>query len=171
MTNRSMKAKGDKARRQRRLFPRNLSASYIPTGKPPNQLVMRELKERSRSLAFDDEYIDYLVKRKQMDAEGQHISEGRRLVAAHIKRIQEVAPAMTCVTICDTLARKTLLFYNESHDRFILYEANRIDKFIQTSMVYMDRKRCLDHWKADTTRWVHFSSVRPPSQASDDVDP
>lgn len=166
MSNRNMKAKGDKARRQRRLFPRHLSASFIPVGKPPNQLVMRELKERSRSLAFDDEYIDYLVKRRFMDQQGQHISEGRRLVSAHIRRIQETVPTMTSVSICDTLVKKTLLFYNESRDRFIIYEANRVEKFVRTSMVYMDRKRCVDAWKSDTTRWVYFSSVHPPSDSS-----
>jgi len=166
MANRTMKAKGDKARRQRRLFPRYLSSSYIPTGKPPNMLVMKELKERSLSLAFDEEYIDYLVTRKIMDAEGQHISEGRRLVSAHIKRIQETAPAMTCVTICDTIVKKTLLFYNEDRTRFIIYEANRLEKFVRTSMAYMDRQRCIDAWKSDNTRWVYFSSVRPPSDTS-----
>jgi len=165
MANRTMQAKGLKMKRMKRLFPRYLSASYIPTGKPPNMLVMRELKERSRSLAFDEEYVDYLVKRKFMDMQGQHISEGRQLVAAHIKRIQETAPAMTCVTICDTIVRKTLLFYNEDRTRFIIYEANRLEKFVRTSMAYMDRQRCIDAWKSDNTRWVYFSSVRPPSNS------
>lgn len=164
MANRTMQAKGLKAKRQKRLFPRHLAADYIPTGKPPNMLVMRELKERSRSLAFDEEYIDYLVKRRYMDAAGQHISEGRRLVSAHITRIQQTAPAMTCVTICDTVVRKTLLFYNEERTRFIIYEANRLEKFVRTSMAYMDRQRCIDAWKSDNTRWVYFSSVRPSSE-------
>ena len=166
MANRNMQGKAAKAKRQRRLFPRNLSASYIPAGKPPNQLVMRELKERSRSLAFDDEYIDYLVKRKGMDQAGQHISEGRRLVSAHIQRIKDTSPSLTCVTICDTLAKRTLLFYNEDRTRFIIYEANRMEKFVRTSMAYMDRQRCIDAWKSDNTRWVYFSSVRPPSDSS-----
>jgi len=159
-----MQAKDLKMKRMKRLFPRYLSASYVPTGKPPNMLVMRELIERSRSLAFDEEYVDYLVKRKFMDMQGQHISEGRQLVAAHIKRIQETAPALTCVTICDTIVRKTLLFYNEERTRFIIYEANRLEKFVRTSMVYMDRQRCIDAWKSDNTRWVYFSSVRPSSE-------
>ncbi len=167
MANRTMQAKGLKAKRQKRLFPRHLAADYIPTGKPPNMLVMRELKERSRSLAFDQEYIDYIVRRRDMDAKGQHISEGRRLVDAHIRRIQETAPSMTCVTICDTVMRKTLLFYNEERTRFIIYEANRLEKYVRTSMAYMDRQRCIDAWKSDNTRWVYFSSVRPPSNETD----
>ena len=166
MANRTMKAKGDKARRQRRLFPRYLSASYIPTGKPPNMIVMKELKERSRSLAFDDEYADYLDTRKEMDRKGQHISEGRRLVAAHMQRIQDTVPSMTCVTICDTVIKKTRLFYDESRAHFIIFEDNRLEKFVRTSMVYMNRQRCIDAWKSDNTRWVYFSSVRPPSDTS-----
>ena len=73
MVNRTMQAKGLKLKRQKRLFPRHLSADYVPTGKPPNQLVIREMKERAAGLAFDDEYIDYLVKRREMDRQGQHI--------------------------------------------------------------------------------------------------
>lgn len=164
MANRTMQTKGLKAKRQKRLFPRHLAADYVPTGKPPNMLVMRELKERSRSLAFDEEYIDYLVKRKFMDMQGQHISEGRRLVSAHIQRIKDTSPSLTCVTICDTVIRKTLLFYNEDRTRFIIYEANRLEKYVRTSMAYMDRQRCIDAWKSDNTRWVYFSSVRPPSE-------
>jgi len=161
-----MQAKGLKAKRQRRLFPRHLSASYIPTGKPPNMLVMKELKERSRSLAFDDEYADYLAKRKLMDMQGQHISEGRQLVAAHMKRIQDTVPCMTYVTICDTIVKKTKLFYDETRTHFVIFEDNCLWKFVRTSMVYMDRQRCIDAWKSDNIRWVYFSSIRPPSDTS-----
>lgn len=164
MANRTMQAKSLKLKRAKRLFPKYLSASYIPTGKPPNMLVMKELKERSLSLAFDKEYIEYLAVRSAMDSAGQHISEGRRLVSAHIERIRNTAPTMTCVTLCDTLVKKALLFYNEDRTRFLIYEANRLEKFVRTSMAYMNRQRCIDAWKSDTTRWVYFSSVRPPSE-------
>ena len=160
--NRTMKAKPVKATRQRRLFPRYLPADYVPTGKPPNMLVMKELKERTKSLAFDDEYIDYLVVRAQMDAQGQHISIGRQEVAKHIQRIRDIAPALMCVTLSNTVAHKVQMFYNETRDRFILFEDNKLDKYIRTSLVYMDRKRCIAAFKSGKVRWVHFSSVRPP---------
>jgi hypothetical protein len=166
MSNSNMRAKADKARRQKRLFPRHLASDYIPTGKPPNMLVMRELKERTRSLAFDEEYIEYLVTRAILDAKGQHISSGRREVSAHIQRIKDTAPALTCVTLSNSVACKAFLFYNEERNRFILFEENKVKKFIRTSMVYMDRKRCLDSWMNDTTRWVYFSSVHPPTKSS-----
>lgn len=161
MTNRNMQAKSNKAKKQRRLFPRHLSADYIPTGKPPNMLVMKDLKERARSLAFDDEYADYLVRREQL--KGMFPHPGREEVEAHIKRIKEVAPSLQCVTICDSIVCKTKLFYNEKHDRFVLFEDNITAGTVRTSMVYMDRKRCIAAWKTDITRWVYFSSVRPPT--------
>lgn len=163
MANRTMAGKRLKLAKHRRLFPRYLSADYVPAGKPPNMLVMRELKERTKSLAFDDEYIDYLVKRKAMDAAGQHISIGRQEVATHIARIQNTAPALMCVTIDNTVVRKVQMFYNSERNRFILFEDNKFGNFIRTSLVYMDRKRCLAAFKSDTVRWVTFSSVRPPS--------
>jgi hypothetical protein len=167
MANRVMAAKGLKLKRQRRLFPRYLSGDYVPTGKPPNQLVMREMKERARSLAFDDEYAEYLALRKYMDRQGQHLHPGRLEVQAHLDRIQNTMPALMCVTLCDSLIKKVKLFYNEERNRFLILEASAIDKMIQTSMVYMDRGRCLAAWKAGTIRWVHFSSVRPPPSSSE----
>lgn len=166
MANRSMQAKALKLKRQKRLFPRYLGADYIPTGKPPNQMVMQELKERARGLAFDEEYADYLQVRKEMDRQGQHISEGRVLVAAHIQRIQNVAPALMNVVICNTKIQKTKLFYNEERNKFVLYEENALTKEIRTSMVYMDRARCIAHWRSDTVRWVYFSSVRLPTPSA-----
>jgi len=168
MANRTMAAKRLKLSRQRRLFPRSLSSDYIPTGKPPNMLVMRELKERARSLAFSDEYIDYLVTRRQMDAAGQHISVGRREVMAHILRIQETAPALTCVTLDNTVVRKVQMFYNSERTKFVLFEDNKLDLFIRTSLVYMDRLRCIAAFKSDKVRWVTFSSVLPPPDSSSD---
>lgn len=165
MANRTMQAKGLKLRRQRRLFPRHLSADYVPAGKPPNMLVMKELKERTKGLAFDDEYIDYLIKRRQMDEVGQHISIGRQEVSAHIERIRNTAPALMCVTLTNTVASKVLMFYNEKRDRFILFEDNKLNNFIRTSLVYMDRQRCIRAFQSETVRWVSFSSTSPPPDA------
>lgn len=149
-----------KMSRLKRTFPRYLSADYIPTGKPPNVEVIKEYKERSRSLAFDDEYRDYLVHREKM--KGMYPHPGREEVEAHIKRIKETAPSLQCVTICNTVLRKTKLFYNQERSRFLIFEDNVLEKTVRTSMVYMDRQRCIDRWKDDTIRWVYFSSVRPP---------
>jgi hypothetical protein len=166
MGNRSMAAKRIKLARSKRLAPRHLYADYIPVGKPPNQLVMRELKERAKSLAFNDEYIDYLVQRKEMDRQGQHIAIGRQEVMAHIKRIQDTAPALQCVTLRDTVVNKVQMFYPSERNRFILFEDHRLDMFIRTSMVYMDRIRCINAFTSDKVRWVYFSSVSPPSDSS-----
>lgn len=163
MANRALAAKKLKMVRQRRLFPKYLASDYIPTGKPPNMLVMRELKERSRSLAFDDEYIDYLVRRMQMDKQGQHLHPGREEIKAHIRRIQEAAPALMNVVLKSTTVSKTMMFYPSERNRFILYEENFLEHFVRTSMIYMDRKRCIDALKSDRVRWVHFSSVNSPS--------
>lgn len=166
MGNRNMAGKRLKLQRQRRLFPRYLSADYVPTGKPPNQLVMRELKERSRSLAFDDEYAQYLAVRHVMDLQGQHPHPGRAEVLRHIQRIQNVAPSLQNVVLHHDAFRKVRLFYNEDRSRFILFQEELRAKFVQTSMVYMDRTRCIAAFKSDTVRWVHFSSVHPPPHES-----
>jgi hypothetical protein len=163
MANRAMEAKRLKMKRHRRLAPVKYHAHYIPTGMPPNQLVMQELKERAKGLAFDDEYAEYLSVRADMDRQGQHISEGRREVAAHIKRIQDVAPAMMNVVLMATKLKRVKMFYNEDRTRFILLEENLLTHSCQTSLAYMDRKRCIAAFRSDRVRWVRFSSTSPPA--------
>jgi hypothetical protein len=128
---------------------------------------MRELKERARSLAFDDEYADYLIKRMMMNAQGQHLHPGREEVKQHIRRIQEIAPALMNVVLMDNVVRKIQMFYPSERNKFVLHEESYLDKFVRTSMVYVDRQRCLAALKSDTVRWVHFSSVHPPPDNSE----
>lgn len=163
MANRTMAAKRLKLRKQKRLFPKYLGASYVPTGKPPNMLVMQELKERSRGLAFDGEYADYLVTRMLMDMQGQHLHPGREEVKQHIRRIQETAPSLMNVTLVDNKICRVQMYFPSERNKFVLYEENRLEHFIRTSMVYMDRERCIAAMKSDRVRWVHFSSVHPPT--------
>jgi hypothetical protein len=160
MANRSMQAKSLKLKRQRRLFPRSLSADYVPTGKPPNTQVIQEYKERTRSLAFDDEYIDYLVKRASMEKAWPH--PGRAEIEAHLQRIKEAAPGLMCVSLLDSKITKVRMFFNESRNRFVLFEDNKLQNFIRTSLVYMDRQRCIRAFQSESVRWVSFSSLRPP---------
>lgn len=161
MANRSMQAKTLKLKRQKRLFPVHLSAHYIPAGKPPNQLVMQQLKESAKGLAFDDEYAAYLVHREQL--KGLYPHPGREEVKAHIKRIQDTAASLMNVVLTNTKMCKTSLFYNSERNRFVLFEDNLMENTLRTSMVYMDRSRIIAAWRSNTVRWVRFSSVRPPS--------
>jgi hypothetical protein len=158
MANRALQAKALKLRRMKRLFPRYLSADYIPTGKPPDRFVIQEYKERTRSLAFDEAYLAHL----EAKALFHGVPPGRLEAEAHIKRIKELTPAMHCVTICDMPALKAQLFYNAEKTRFMVLETNYLICTMRTSMQYQDRTRCIDAWRADTVRWVEFSSLRSP---------
>jgi hypothetical protein len=164
MANRTMQAKAMKHRRHKRLFPKHLLASYIPTGKPPDRFVIQEYKERTRSLAFDDAYIADLEAKQQF----HHVSYKRREVEAHIKRIKELTPSMFCITICDMPAIKAQLFYNSERTRFMVMESNHLVRQVRTSIVYSDKTRLIDAWKSETVRWVEFSSLDPPPIVSQD---
>jgi hypothetical protein len=159
-----MAAKELKRKRQKRLFPRYLSASYIPTGKPPDRFVIQEYKERTRSLAFDADYLADLEAKQQF----HHVSYKRREVQAHIKRIQELTPSMFCITICDMPAIKAQLFYNSEKTRFMVMESNHLIRQVRTSIIYADKARLIDAWKSETVRWVEFSSLDPPPVVSQD---
>ena len=130
MANRNIEAKRLKMKRQKRLFPRYLAADYVPAGKPPNVEVIREYKERGRSLAFDEDYADYLVHREKL--KGMYPHPGREEVEAHIKRIKETAPSLMCVTICNSVLKKAKLFYNEERNRFLIFEDNVLSKTVRS---------------------------------------
>lgn len=159
MANRSMAAKALKLKRQKRLFPRYLSADYIPTGKPPDRFVIQEYKERTRSLAFDADYLASLEAKQKF----HHVSYKRREVEAHIKRIQELTPHMHCFVLCDMPALKAQCFYNVTRTRYMITEYNHLIHQVRSSMYYSDKLRCVEAWKMDTVRWVEVSSLDPPS--------
>lgn len=159
MANRSMAAKRLKLKRQKRLFPRKLSADYVPVGTGPDRFVIREYKERTRSLAFDAEFLASLEAKQKFHG----VPPGRLEALEHMKRIENTIPKKECVNIHKTPFLKADLFYNEDRTRFLIYEENYRTRVVRTSMNYNNRERCITAWQEDTIRWVLFSSVSPPT--------
>lgn len=157
MANRSMQAKTLKMRRMKRTFPRYMSADYIPTGKPPNQLVMSEYKERTRSLAFDDKYMNWLdtVTRFHNKPPGKVEAEKTW------ERIRDACPTLMNVTLEVNQVRCVKMFFNQERNQFVLYEENYTGRYIRASIRYQDRDRCIARFKSSQVRWVEFVSSSP----------
>lgn len=161
MANRAMEAKRNKMKRMRRLFPRRMSADYIPVGMPPNRLVMQEYKERTRSLAFDQKYMDWLETVTRFAGK----PPGKLEAEKAWERIKDACPTLMNVSLVHNKVRCVKMFWNQDRTQFILLEENYVGRFIRASIRYQDRQRLLDRFKSDTVRWVEFVSSSPPESS------
>ncbi len=176
-------AKIMKMKRAKRLFPKSYSADYIPVGRGPNQDVMSEYKERSRSLAFSPEYLAFLEVHARFHGKPPGKLEAEQAAARLAKatgtpsyylsvalnefptawaRIKDVCPMLMNFVIEDTAMRHVRMFRNQMNNRFVLLELHHIGRYMRCSMVYQDRERCLDRFRSNTVRWLEFVSSSPP---------
>jgi hypothetical protein len=183
MVNRTMQAKTIKRNKQRRLFPKRFTAEYISVGAPPNRLVMNEYKERTKSLAFDAKYMEWLEKitrfrgkppgKKEADEAAARINKYRvnpHSWLAELRdarptwwaRIGEVCPSYMHVALEDSAVRLSKMFFSTDGTHFILYEENFIGRIARLSITYQNRERCIARWRADQVRWVSTVSSSPP---------
>lgn len=186
MANRAIEQKRMKMRRAKRLFPKDYSADYIPVGRGPNREVMASLKERTRGLAFDQKYLDFL----EETARFKNVPPGRveaqksaeRLVSNprelpdkdHMlsvalcefptawARIKDVCPSLINIILENSMKRHVRLFYNEQRNRCIILELSHIGRYMRASMVYENVERAKRRFTDSQVRWVEFVSSSPP---------
>lgn len=157
MANRTMQAKKLKMKRMRRTSPKSYTASYISCGAPPNRLVMGEYKERTRSLAFDDKYLNWL----ETVTRFKNKPPGKVEAEAAWRRIADACPTLMNVTLEINANRCVKMFFNQERNQFVLYEENYGGHFIRTSIRYQDRGRCIARFKSSQVHWVEFVSSSP----------
>lgn len=160
MANRTMQAKSLKMKRMKRTFPRYMSADYIPTGAPPNRMVMSEYKERTKSLAFDQKYMDWL----ETIARFRGKPPGKLEAEKAWERIKDACPNLQCVSLEANKVHTVKMFWNQDRTNFILYEENYVGRYIRASIRYQDRDRCIARFKSNQVRWVEFVSSSPPNE-------
>jgi len=158
MANSTMQAKAAKLRKQRRLFPKHLAASYVPVGRGPNKEVMSGYKERTRSLAFDKTYLDWLETVTRFHGK----PPGKLEAEKAWERIRDAAPNLSCVTLVDNKVQNVKMFWNDARNQFILLEENYVGRFIRASIRYQDGERCKRRFLSGQVRWVEFVSSSPP---------
>ncbi len=172
MANRTMQAKSLKLKRQRRLFPKQYCSDYIAVGGGPNREVMGEYKERSKSLAFDAKYLEFL----EAHARFKNVPPGKheanvRLAKMKLEdysltwqRIQEAAPNLQHVVLIHKLHKRVSMYYNQERTQFILWEEDFAHCTARASIRYQSRERLLERLRNDDVKWVGF--VSSPSTTS-----
>lgn len=159
MANRTMQAKSLKLKRQRRLFPKHMSASYIPVGMPPNRLVMQEYKERTKSLAFDDKYMAWL----ELIARFRGKPPGKVEAEAAWARIRDASPHLMRVRLSDKndKTKEVWMYFNSERTQNIIYEENYVGRFIRASIRYQCGERAKARFVAGSVNWVECVSCSP----------
>lgn len=153
MANGTMEAKRQKMKRMKRTFPKSYCSNYIPCGLPPNRLVMTEYKERARGLAFDSTYMEWLEKTARFKCK----TPGRVEVEAHIRRIENVAPAKMCFKLMENSALRARCFFNSERTLWVILEENFKEGKIKTSMSYSSKDNIVYAWKKDKIKWVEIT--------------
>lgn len=161
MANRSMEAKRQKIKRMKRTFPKSYCSNYIPVGSGPNREVMGDYKERTRSLAFSAEYLQWLETRTRFKGK----TPARVEVEDHIRRIEAVAPSKMCFTLMDNSMFRVRAFFNSERTLWVIMEENFRKGTIRTTMSYSSKDSIVYAWRKDKLRWVHFSNNHPGRKA------
>ena len=157
MANRTMQAKALKLKRQRRLFPKNYAADYIPCGAGPDKFLMREHKLRTKSLAFDDAYMKRLEERQRFKG----VPAGRYEVLKRLKMLEETFGAdYHFVNLRNDNQQLVQLFYNSERTAFAIVETDFENLVVRMSMKYMDKERCIATWKSNKLRWVQADPLK-----------
>lgn len=163
MANRAIAAKTLKMKKQRRLFPKQYQANYIPVGRGPNQEVMAGYKERTRGLAFDQKYLDFL----ELHARFKGKSPGRVEVEAAIRRIEEFVPQQMYFTVIKNCVQWCRVYFNSQHTLYILLHENYKNGTVRTSMSYSDKDRIISAWNTDRIRWVECKALSPKEPSAE----
>lgn len=175
MANRSMQAKEMKRKRQRKLLPAHYYADYISVGRPPDREVMREHKERNRSLAFDPEmmkHLDSITRFKGVppgrvearEAAQTAISIARMTV---VDKIREEIPQLLFFNLPDANdhIHRASVFFNSEKTCFVIMYQHFQKGYVKRSITYASKERLLEKWKCDQITWVDYSPS--PKQSSE----
>lgn len=156
MANRTMEAKRLKMKKQRRLFPRNYSSDYIPTGKPPNRLVMQEYRERTLSLAFDAKYLAALEAKQKFHG----VPPGKVEIRAKLEEMaaEGYATKVGFVLIANTYQRCTL-YRRDDHKGFRLCHEDFKAKTVRWSIEYPSKERAITVWHKSKVVWIEKKSL------------
>lgn len=155
MVNKTMQAKEMKLRRQKRLFPKQYAADYIPTGKPPDRMVVNEYKQRAKGLAFDAKYLEYLEQRARFKG----VPAGKFEVNQKLMEILTAAEKLNFVKLMQTPLFHTLMFYPSDKRFFMIYEENFKEQKVYCSMRYQFKANMIADWQANKIRWVSVSPL------------
>lgn len=158
MTNRTIQQKVLKIRKARRKFPKRYSADYISVGMPPNTSVMQEYRDRTKSLAFDDDYLRYLDAKTKF----KNVPPGRVEARERAMKLQEVLPAPLFIVYLDNVYQRVRIYFNSTKTVAIVEHFDKKRMVVRQSIQYDSIEYARTKWVQGRCCWVEevpFSST------------
>lgn len=151
MSNRVMKQKAQKAKRERRAWAKQYSR---PSGITINRGVLQDYKERAIGLGISDLEADELFRKLYKRDPVAGVAAGKAEVAKLLIELRKRVPELKCFTIVDTPFHRAVLFYNETHTCWILAHTDWKKKILRTSIEYGSKQRALNVWNNGKVTWI-----------------
>lgn len=158
MTNRTIQQKMVKLKKARRRFPKRYSANYVSVGMPPNAAVMHEYRDRTRSLAFDDDYLRYLEAKTRFKG----VTPGRVEARERAMKLQEVLPAPLFIVYLENVYQRVRIYFNSAKTVAIVEHVDKKKMVIRKSIQYDSIEYARTKWVQGKCCWVEevpFSST------------
>lgn len=148
MSNRTMKAKANKARRQRRAWAKAYSLRSSVTG--PNRGVLQEYRERACGLGVSEFEVDEIIRTVYKRDPIPSKQPVQKLSEELLKRV----PELQFFVIVDNCFHKAVCYFNAQHTCYVLAHTDKRKKVLRTSLEYGSKQRALDVWKSNRVTWI-----------------
>ncbi len=157
MSNRTMKAKGEKLRKQRRAMPKWLMKSGIV----PNTGVLGEYKERALGLGVSEAEVDMLIRTFYKRDPIPSIPAGEsKEIKALLKELKERIPEQYFFSVLDNCWHKTICFYNAQKTCFVMAHTDLRRQVTRRSIEYASKDRIMQAYYSDKIIWISCTSIR-----------
>ena|SRR5437773_2635196 len=161
MANRVMKAKAQKAHRQRRAWAK---AYAMPSGITPNRGVLQEYKERACGLGVSEFEVDELIRTFYNREPMQGALPGNpEMLKKVMERLRKLCPEMLFFVIHDDNYQKSICWFNSSKTCYVISHTDKKKNVIKTSLEYGNKERALSQYDSGKTVWVSIQSGLPLS--------
>ena len=159
MTNRVMKAKMHKMRRQRRAYLKKYAEDFIPVGKSANHEYMKETRSRLRSLAngVPEPTLDGISLARWVNTPDNKVPGGvfamRIMARQRQSDFNQNIQKFHSITLFDGKEETILLFFSEGN-KFFLVRHNKLFHHVSRSIIYPNKERAIQRWREKNVCWV-----------------
>lgn len=159
MSNRTMKQKALKLRKQRRAWAKPYGR---PSGITVNTAVLHEYQNRVHTLGIPEYEIDELIKKLYKRDAIHGMTAGQKEVNDLLAELKRKVPEMLFFSILDTSYHKCICFFNSQKTCFVLFHTDIRKQITRRSIEYATKDRALHVWNTDKVTWVSYDRVSAP---------
>src|SRR6266852_3265759 len=151
MSNRTMKQKANKLRRQRRAWAKSYSR---PSGIIVNRGVLQEYKERACGLGISEFEVDETIRILYNREPIAGVTAGRTEIFEMLRELKKRVPELAYFSVVDTPYHRVLCYYNSTNTSYTITHTDIRKQILRTSIEYGSKQRALYVWQQDKVTWI-----------------